>query len=166
MFAAAGARYGSGMRITCPACASVYELPDSRIVPGRAVRCARCGTDWAPHVEAAPVLDALPAVALGVAPAPERIVEDDPASAPTAPLPPTEPADPAEPAPSPTPVLRRQGRRGVLVLAWVASFAALGALAASAVHWRADLMRVWPPSARAYAALGLLPAPEPVPSGH
>ncbi len=35
------------MQITCPACATVYDVPDLAIPPGgREVRCARCGKDW------------------------------------------------------------------------------------------------------------------------
>jgi hypothetical protein len=42
-------------------------------------------------------------------------------------------------------------------VAWVASLVVLAALAGSAVVWRADVMHAWPPSTRAYAALGLAP---------
>ena len=159
MFAAAAARYGSGMRITCPACASVYDVPDSRIVPGRAVRCARCGTDWVPQVEAVLVLDPVPAVALDVTPVAERIVEEPPAPVPIAAEVPVEtPAAPVSPPP-------RRSRRGVLAVAWVASFAVLGAAGASVVHWRAGIMQAWPPSERLYAVLGLLPNGQMRPSG-
>ena len=147
------------MRITCPACASVYDVPDSRIVPGRAVRCARCGTDWAPQVEAVPVLDAVPAMVLKVAPAPERVEEEPPTAVPIAVVVPVE----ATNAPIPPPP--RRSRRGVLALAWVASFAVLGAAGASAVRWRAGVMQAWPPSERLYAALGLLPDRPKYPSG-
>jgi predicted Zn finger-like uncharacterized protein len=34
------------MRIDCPACAAAYNVPDALLVPGRAVRCLRCGTEW------------------------------------------------------------------------------------------------------------------------
>ena len=34
------------MRLTCPACAVTYDVPDARIGAGRRVRCARCQHDW------------------------------------------------------------------------------------------------------------------------
>ena len=42
-------------------------------------------------------------------------------------------------------------------LAWVGSLIVVAALAWGAVNWRADVMHAWPPSTRAYAALGLAP---------
>ena len=34
------------MRLTCPACAASYEVPDARIGTGRRLRCSRCRHDW------------------------------------------------------------------------------------------------------------------------
>ncbi|MCI0754489.1 zinc-ribbon domain-containing protein [Teichococcus vastitatis] len=42
------------MRIQCPDCAAAYEVPDTMLVPGRAVRCTRCGTRWQPMAAAGP----------------------------------------------------------------------------------------------------------------
>ncbi|GGG33350.1 hypothetical protein GCM10010964_21530 [Caldovatus sediminis] len=38
------------MRLTCPTCAAVYEVPDRLLADGarRPVRCTRCGAVWAP----------------------------------------------------------------------------------------------------------------------
>lgn len=36
------------MHLECPACAAAYEVPDSLLAPGRAVRCVRCGESWVP----------------------------------------------------------------------------------------------------------------------
>jgi hypothetical protein len=44
-----------------------------------------------------------------------------------------------------------------LRLAWAASLLALLLLAGAAYGWRAQIMQAWPPSARAYAILGLRP---------
>ncbi len=40
-------------------------------------------------------------------------------------------------------------------MAWIISLALVGAAAAAAVAYRGPIMQAWPPSQRAYAALGL-----------
>lgn len=37
------------MRLECPDCAAAYDVPESLVVPGREVRCVRCGHDWVPR---------------------------------------------------------------------------------------------------------------------
>lgn len=37
------------MRIVCPACEAVYEVPDSLLGKPRPLRCARCGHEWVPQ---------------------------------------------------------------------------------------------------------------------
>ena len=34
------------MRIACPSCDAEYDVPVSRLKPGKMVRCARCGGEW------------------------------------------------------------------------------------------------------------------------
>ena len=51
------------------------------------------------------------------------------------------------------PVVQRPNN--ALRLAWAASIAFLVLLVAGAYTWRNDIVRVWPPSARMYAAFGL-----------
>src|SRR4051794_8734172 len=41
------------MRIACPSCGAAYDVPENRLMPGKPVQCARCGTRWAP-LERAP----------------------------------------------------------------------------------------------------------------
>src|SRR5690242_348197 len=36
------------MQIACPGCAATYEVPASRLTPGRLVRCASCNQVWKP----------------------------------------------------------------------------------------------------------------------
>src|SRR5690348_17886277 len=36
------------MRLICPSCSVAYEVPDSLVPAGRAVRCVRCGGEWTP----------------------------------------------------------------------------------------------------------------------
>lgn len=68
------------MRITCPNCASGYDVPDDAIGPaGRKVRCRACGTSW---VETpAPRLMPLPAERT-----PEPVTPPSPAVLPTTPV--------------------------------------------------------------------------------
>jgi len=43
------------VRIVCPSCLTVYEIPPSLLSVGRTARCARCGGEWVPaHGAAAP----------------------------------------------------------------------------------------------------------------
>ena len=132
------------MRIGCPSCHAEYVVPDDRLASGRVVRCARCGTDWTPVVAAEP---ARPVVVPVEIPPPLAPSVPDPPPVP-APFPVASPAERSPPA-------RRRGA-GVAI-GWLLSVAALAALGWAAYAWRADVMRVWPASERAYVALGLAP---------
>jgi predicted Zn finger-like uncharacterized protein len=151
------------MRVQCPDCTIVYDVPEHLLVGRKALRCARCGAEWTPGEPA---------------PAPVENV----AARPMQGLPATPPAGPAsliEPEAAP-PIAHgwheEQIERGAFSamerlarpvepqrrlpwagMAWVGTLVVLGALAWGAVAWRADVMHAWPPSTRAYAALGLAP---------
>ncbi len=135
------------MRIVCPSCAAAYEVPEARLIPSQSVRCARCGTNWAPV--AGPQLAAGP-----VPPQPSAAVPPFPQSRP--------PSDTQIfSAPSPfAGTLERPGARlasGPAVLAgWVVSIVAVIGLGWAAVTWRYDIMNAWPPSERLYSSLGLM----------
>ncbi len=153
--------YHRAMRITCPTCDAAYDVPDARIAGGRAVRCARCGSDWVPLADTAPPPQALP---LPADAAPSQTVQAASVAAvavpaattlafPAAMPPPTAPALPSSPAPA-------RARPGPpILLAWAASFLLLGFLVWAGIAWRAGIMHAWPPSERLYAALGLLRGP-------
>ena len=133
LFGAFLAGYHDSMRIVCPACTATYDVPEARLAPGRAVRCARCGMDWMPlAVETEPLQPA------------EEMLSGVP-----------------EPAPAPPPPLAGTGtarpRRAdaVALAGWAVSLALLAGLGWGGVRWRDDVMRAWPPSERLYAALGL-----------
>lgn len=149
------------MRLACPACQAIYEVPEALVRPGVALRCARCANDWVP-VAAPPPQAALPAPPevpqLAAPDAPSETFEDVPAA-------------PQRPAPAPFPRLRATrpeppdidvitpdpdppSRTPVLV-GWALSVAILAGAGWAAVEWRQTVMEAWPPSARAYAALGL-----------
>lgn len=118
------------MRLDCPNCAASYDVPDTLLPGRRAVRCARCGHQWA-----------------YAAPEPLSVPFSVPES--EAPAPPPRPA-PLAPRP---PVPPRPNR--ALRLAWAGSavLLAAGLIAALALH--RPIARAWPPSLRLYAALGL-----------
>ena len=140
------------MRIACPACNAAYQVPDEQLREGRVVRCARCGSDWSP-IEAIPATDEEP----------EREAPPPPLETPARePEPFVEPPKMAieEQIPLPIPMVlppaRRKQRASVaLVLAWVVSLAVVGGAIAALAIERDRIMSAWPPSTRAYAALGL-----------
>jgi hypothetical protein len=113
------------------------------------VGCARCTARWAPvPPEAEPESD------------PERPRLEERVTPPEPALPMPEPAPLVAPAPedrlaAPMPEPQRAGR--ALTAAWVASFLVLGVAAFAAYDRRDDVMRAWPASERAYAALGMGP---------
>ena len=130
------------MRIGCPSCNAVYQVPDEQLVEGRVVRCVRCGTDWSPVV-AVPVEDG--AVGTRAAEAGRA-----PAMSPDAPAAALPEAAPAESLPEPDPEVptRRMALDDDPVAAvteglpgWVTVLAALAGLAAVAAVVVAVLRR-------------------------
>ena len=158
------------MRIACPTCNAAYEVAAERLAPGRDVRCARCGTLWAPVAaeDAAPPLP-LPAEPERPAPPPEPVLPEPPPAEPPAEAPILEPevAGPARRplfvpvAPHPTPNLvdeapdspPRAGRR-LLAAAWVGSLVVVLAVAWATWAFRAEIVLLWPASGRLYGWLG------------
>jgi predicted Zn finger-like uncharacterized protein len=148
------------MRIACPACNAAYEVPDHLIGPGRRLRCAKCGHDWA-------VQPAEPATEVAAA---EGAAAPDMRS-PTQPSPPPAATELPRDLP-PHPVLRRppqvidpplprlgdappaQFVTGLRV-AWAASVLAVLVLLALLLVFRAEIAAAWPPAARLYMALGM-----------
>jgi hypothetical protein len=100
-------------------------------------------TDWAPLEEPAPLSPEQPRLE-------ERLAEPIPPPPPALPPPAREKA--LIPAPPPAPK-----RRLALIAAWVASVAILILAVWVAYDRRDAIMHAWPPSERAYAALGLTP---------
>ncbi len=158
------------MRIVCPSCSAAFEVPKTRLAPGQAVRCARCGTDWTPLAAPEPAKVAQSGVAQsGVAQS--TVAQSEVAQSeqpPERPLPSRNP----EPvtftksavlaAPRRTllaPLLNRLNltlmAEPALIAGWTVSIAVLLALVWAAVTWRSDVMHAWPPSERLYTTLGL-----------
>ena len=164
------------MRIECPSCAARYEVPETRLAPGRAVRCARCGSDWVPlqaeagQAEAVrlaqPVASDLAHPLAGEHPGNEHLLDDgrlddgrldEPAAVPPRRANPfVQTSRPADPSPeilltADTP----KRRRPLLAAAWAVSVAIVAAVAVLAVLLREPIARAWPPSLRVYDALNL-----------
>lgn len=145
------------MRIACPACNAAYQVPDEQLRDGRVVRCARCSTDWAPFVAIPQTGDSpeppelgLEAVEPGsvlepspppVSPRKMALDEDDPAPALLAPV-----------APAATPARRSLP---ALAIAWAVSLLIVIGGLVYMFAGRERIMHAWPPSIRAYAAVGL-----------
>jgi predicted Zn finger-like uncharacterized protein len=140
------------MRIVCPSCAAAYDVPESLLIGRKAVRCARCNGEWRPAGPLLPEPELVPAaVAVPDIVAPPRPVVETPLRLPR--------RDAgwgasaidrlmATPQPKPRPNV-------ALMAAWIVSLAAVAALLVAAYVARSEVMAVWPPSIRLYAALGL-----------
>ena len=168
------------MRIVCPTCSAAYDVPP--VLLGsveRKVRCAKCQHEWVPKAArdaaaAAPPpspVPSPPAATLAHVPpmvaAPMPLMDDlpdEPAESPAAPsATASEPAEPWADLPRIDPeiaILRRpkpganQAQTQTMV-ALAASVLILCGMAAAAATWRAQVMQVWPPSERVFAAIGL-----------
>jgi predicted Zn finger-like uncharacterized protein len=133
------------MRSTCPSCQSAYDIPDALLGAGRRVRCAACGQTWT--VEPAAPAPGLPRKP----PDPDFAWVDEPVR--------------AEPSPAQLrmqPLAAPDEHRSHWA-AWAATFLVIGLAGAGAVMWRDQIMQAWPPSARAYQAVGLVPE-QPAPA--
>lgn len=124
------------MRIVCPSCDAAYELPASRLKPGRMVRCARCGSDWVPEAEQEAVAEEAPPEP-GPAPEPDDFGEE---------LPEITAMDRLAASPARPPL------RAGLIAAWVLTFVVLAGAAAATFGWRNAVVQAWPPSGRILAA--------------
>jgi len=140
------------MILTCPNCSMRYSLSATAIgSAGRKVRCASCGHNWlvdeAGTEQSAEQLTQEPAAP----PSPEPVL--------------------AEPEPEPEPVIRRdpkvaqairarreaerQRQRKIRVTGvWAGIAASFVLILTGAWIFRVDVVRVWPNTASAYAALG------------
>lgn len=158
------------MRIACPNCRAVYNLPPA-LADARRMRCARCRHEFAPQSAPAPASDSAPesapesAPALGIEPRESFAAAGEPMS-----IVPVDPSQPAWTSPTSRPTERLQMEIGPLhrrprpaarnlaretALALAVSVLVLGAALAAGYVWRAQVMTVWPPSQRLYALLNL-----------
>jgi predicted Zn finger-like uncharacterized protein len=149
------------MRIACPACEAIYDVPDAMLAGGtRVVRCARCGNEWLPLPTEEPETDAASGPAPSAKPVAAPPADLDQPGRHEPRLNPLRPRAEARlerpsPPPEPEPELPPRAAGAGAVAAWVLSLLVLAAVAAAAVTWRAQVMAMWPPSERVFAALGL-----------
>ncbi|MBO1075671.1 zinc-ribbon domain-containing protein [Roseomonas marmotae] len=157
------------MRIECPACAAVYEVPDQLLAPKglvapRPVRCLRCGNEWQPAAApegsappAAPPPSAAPLPARSVPPPPRQPPIPREASLAREALLPRGAASPPAPLQAGHAPARATQGRGIVapLLAWLLSLALLAAAALLLWRYRDAVVAAWPPAARLYGMLSL-----------
>ncbi|HEX8233189.1 MAG TPA: DUF3426 domain-containing protein [Caulobacteraceae bacterium] len=128
------------MILTCPECATRYFVDDVVAGAGRTVRCTNCGHAWKAEAPLELRVSAEEgALAHAPSPEPKPLRGED--------LPKAYRARVEE---------RRRVREAAATGAvWAGGAAALAVVVAAIVIFRADVVRVWPKSASAYAAAGL-----------
>lgn len=156
------------MRIVCPGCKTQYDVPEAMLAGGtRTVRCARCASEWTPPANAAPPparddfdasfahdMDGQYGEAKDRARAADDVADDGVDFSMTG----MRARMMHEPGPRPAlaaPGGRRRGAAVVAVAAWALSVLVVAGGVYAAVTWRTEVMAAWPPSERAYAAVGL-----------
>lgn len=122
------------MRVECPGCAALYEIPDHFLDGGaRKLRCARCGHEWLPAGAPEPVAPVVvPAPAL---PAPAHADREERLA--------------------PPPVVEAPVQNGAAIwLAWLATVIVILGAACAAWMWRAPLSQAWPPARQVFDWVG------------
>jgi predicted Zn finger-like uncharacterized protein len=157
------------MRITCPRCAAIYDVPQSRLASRRIVRCARCSASWQPAPETVPAHHTAAETQLGMetssAFAPTEAVTDVSENSPEASVPTsiaagdTVTVDGSTLPParqflthnhkieSETETLPAKTSKAAFRAGWMVPLAIILAAIFAAGYWRTDIMRAWPPSA-------------------
>ena len=130
------------MILTCPDCATRYFVDEAKLgAGGRKVRCASCGASWRAEAEVEP-LDLAAAVT--------------PLTSPVAAAEPVRPADALPRSFRAQQEARRRTRQAVAAgVVWASLAAAFVAVVLCAVIFRVQVVRLWPRTAGAYAALRL-----------
>jgi predicted Zn finger-like uncharacterized protein len=142
------------MILTCPQCATRYQADDSKFLPaGRSVKCARCGKVW--H-QAPPPPEAESAVVLSE----PRAASADAAAK-------SGPRDfkPREGAFAQYSVIAAEmgdesssgawAARAVRIAGWAALALIFASVGWASIHFREDVVALWPQSATLYKAVGL-----------
>jgi len=142
------------MILTCPQCATRYQADDSKFLSkGRSVKCARCGKVW--H-QAPPPPEAEPTVILSE---PQALSADAPAKSGPRDFKPREGtfarysviAAEMEDQPS----SGAWAARSLRIAGWAALVLIFASVGWAAVHFREDVVTLWPRSAALYKAVGL-----------
>jgi len=134
------------MILTCPECATGYFVDDAQMRPGgRAVRCAACGARWTAYPEGP----------LELVSSPEEGALAKPPGEEDAELAPLTGDDLPKAFRSRAEDEKRMRRAAVSGAVWAGAALLLAAVIGAAVVFRDDVVRIWPRSASAYAAIGL-----------
>ncbi len=130
------------MILTCPDCATRYFVDEDKLGPGgRKVRCASCGASWRAEAEPEP-LQLTPAAL--------------PFDAATGPDTPVRPAEALPRSFRAQQEARRRTREAVAAgVVWAGLAAVFVVLVLAAVVFRVQVVRLWPRTAGAYAAVRL-----------
>jgi predicted Zn finger-like uncharacterized protein len=143
------------MKLACPTCAALYNVPDSMIGEGRMMQCARCAHEW--FARPLPAEAPLPASAPEAGPPAPEAGTPAPEVAPALPAPPAPialapPSRIGEVPPSPEPgsLLGQLPLR----LAWAASLGLVVWGGYFAWTERARMAELWPPIAKLYRLFG------------
>ncbi len=143
------------MRIVCPTCSAVYEVPDALLSDGKRTRCARCAREWVPQPAAPMAAAPRPA-----SPPPPSVFPAPVIPTPSPPVAPAAAPRAARPSPAPRaeqhhPVKAEPAHSLAVSIALGASILLLAGLCAAAVIWRAVLIGIFPPAERLFLWLGL-----------
>lgn len=150
------------MILTCPQCATRYQIEDAKFPPGgRNVRCAKCGHQW---FQAPPAPEPEPTVEIPARPPPPPAVAPSAAVAPAireaepeaprvthVPSPPVPPRSQA----APMPARHAPGARTAVAAGWIALGTILLLIVWGGVRYRDAIASVWPRTSSLYAAMGM-----------
>lgn len=139
------------MQITCPTCATRYQLPDHSVpASGRKVKCRTCGHIWTQYPPAAVDDEPFERTAL-YSPQDDMLTEVRPmrdfAAA---------PSYHADDSPPPAPAKAKRRLPGI---GWIALAASVVALIGGGAVARHQLVHLWPPANLLYQTVGLGVAP-------
>ena len=154
------------MILTCPACATRYQVDEAKFPPeGRQVRCVKCGHAWHQGPLAPEVPETAPAPQAAAAP---ELRAADAFSAPAAPVsdslqkPAADPVHPRAYATTRafTPPEEKGERMGwgariALAFGWLGLIAMILLIGYAAVRYREEITLLWPQSAGVYSSLGM-----------
>ncbi len=138
------------MILTCPECATSYFAADSAIGEGRVVRCSSCGVSWSARPPQPLELTVDPEAGAFAAEPPsadEELFQTPPSELPGDVLPKAFRAR--------AQADRRVREAAVQGAVWAGMGASLALVLVLAVVFRADVVRLWPRAAGAYAAVRL-----------
>ncbi len=140
------------MILTCPDCASSYFVPDEAMKAPRSVRCTACGRKWTAEPQA--ILDLVSTPEEGAVAQESAVIPPDALAAPAAlaELPGEELPKVYRARADAERRLKEAAGTGII---WAGMSAVLAVVIAATVVFRVDMVRIFPRTAGAFAAVGL-----------